>query len=631
MDNDDEESIISEESLNHNDADSFVSDTSARCNAGENGITQFVSDVLSPMNCMSDYTYCQLKCNFPNIVEEVNDILSSNLHHLVFDEEEEEGGEEVLEKQSKAKEEVEVTVPNNNENGEGVGGGGGEVNQGEESDDGNVVEEGPTETNEASDEQQVVEKEGQDEEEADDEEDEEEEEEEEEQNGEEIVVEVDGEKNSEEAQVEVVKGRWLNKHTEFENASYSPSKGFVLKTDGKLPQLAKDQVMIRVDATTIAARDCFERHRRDKNEDLKEDVFVPGHEIIGHVVRAGEDVEAESLLDKRVAAILPNGGGCSQYVCINARDAIAVPQEADDEDVVTLLSTYMTAYQCLQSVVDADDDDANKAKEEEDAESVVVAKAKGDDETQSVSTTATDIESVSTKATTDVESKSESKTGVEKAEPKDGSTTPGDTVEEKEKEEKEEEEKKSPLFGKNVLIIDCGSPVGKALIELAQNAGATVQTTTQSISTFFVMRWRGEMDLVVDTVGDVDNNPALYRIMKTRGKLVRVNITSCGEKYIRQFLVDKTPAEKDVSYYGRVVKDKAIEYDVFQSFDDDREEFAEDLAYLHHLLKSGKIKPKVSPQVGFGELNEEWDNLMAVRNDFAVVCPWKLGFTTMNG
>eukprot|EP00984_Skeletonema_dohrnii_P022678 scaffold11770_cov67-Skeletonema_dohrnii-CCMP3373.AAC.1 len=89
------------------------------------------------------------------------------------------------------------------------------------------------------------------------------------------------------------------------DASYSPSSGFVLRNDEGLPEVSEDEVLIRVDATTICTRDCLEGIRRDNNEKLKDKSWVPGHEIVGRVVRAGK--KAKFLLDRKVAALLSHG------------------------------------------------------------------------------------------------------------------------------------------------------------------------------------------------------------------------------------------------------------------------------------------------------------------------------------
>jgi len=519
---DDDKSISSEESLRDDDGDSFISDSTSVNNNVKDAESYFVQNIISPMDCAADYMFCKLRCAFPNAVEDANEIMTTNLHHFMFKEGEEDAKEEV----------------------------GALALQNDEARDNRLEEVGPGE-------------EGAGEQEEDEDED-----------GEEIVV----DEQEDSLEVNVVLGRYVQMQDQLEKATYSPGKGFVLSKDGKLPELSEDEVLIRVDATAISTRDCLERLRRDTNEDLKDDVWVPGHEIVGHVVRAGAGIDAKYLLDKRIAAVLPYGGGCSQYVCIHANDAIALPEEAGSNEVVALLSTYMTAYQCLESVA---------TKEDEDDESKV-----GEDD--------------------------ESKVGEDDAEAEASPSNKDDA-----------EQKRSHLCGKNVLIIDSGSPVGHALVDLATNAGATVHTVPHLISHFNAIQWRGGMDLIVDLVGDSDNNPSFYKIMKTRARLVRVNITSCEKKYVP--LTGMIEGEKDTSYYGRVMNDKAIDFDIFHSFNDDREVFTEDLTYLHDLCQTGTIEPKIFSQVGFDQLEGEWENLMVEGgNGVIVVSPWKLGFTTVN-
>mmetsp|Transcript_18362 Transcript_18362/g.27887 ORF Transcript_18362/g.27887 Transcript_18362/m.27887 type:complete len:746 (+) Transcript_18362:10-2247(+) len=552
LDDDDDKSISSEESQGSDD-DSILSDA-ASVNAKvqkDDEVLDFVHDILSPMDCAADYMFCQMQCAFPNIVEDANEIMTTNLHHLMFcgegeeEAKEEEGGAVV----------VESDGAGDDNRGEGDNDQGGE----DEKDVVVVFGTSPDEQGEGGA--------GQDNETAD--------EQEEDEGGEEIVV----DEQQDSLEVDVVLGRWVKmQEDQLEIASYSPGEGFVLRKDGKLPELSEDEVLIRVDATVISTRDCLERIRRDTTEDLKDDVWVPGHEIVGSVVRAGAAMEAKSLMDKRIAAVLPYGGGCSQYVSIHANDVIVLPDEADSNEVVALLSTYMTAYQCLESVADIEE-----AKEEEGEEEAKVGEA--DAEAEAISSNKDDAE-----------------------------------------------QKKSHLFGKNVLIIDSGSPVGQALINLATNAGATVHTVSHLISHFNAIRWRGAMDLIIDVVGDSDNNPSYYKIMKTRGRLVRVNTTSCEKRYVPHAVAGKIEGGKDTSYYGRVINDKAIDYNVFHSFNDDKEEFAEDLAYLHDLRQIGKIEPKLFSQVGFDGLGEGWEKLMAEGgNGIVVVSPWKLGFTTVHG
>jgi NADPH:quinone reductase-like Zn-dependent oxidoreductase len=390
-----------------------------------------------------------------------------------------------------------------------------------------------------------------------------------------VIVVFDEQREDEEAQLEIT--------------SYSPEAGLVRK-DGRLPEPSEDEVLIRVDATTISTRDCLERLRRnrDTNVKLKDDLWVPGHEIVGHVVRAG--VNAEFLLDDRIAALLPYGGGCSQYVCIDANNVITLPEEAGSDEIVALLSTYMTAYQCLESVVGIAPEEEGDVDEKGDIESQKIPSIVGD-----------------------------------------------------------AGQKTSPLLGKNVLIVGAGSPIGLALVDLARNAGATVYTLLGSRSRLSAIRnmgahywhslsqkevweaeWRGKMDLIVDKVGDSDYHSSFYTVLKTRGRLVRMNITSCEKKY-----EPNRPLEGQGEqgfgllnrYKERVIKDKSIDYDIFHSFYEDKESFTEDLIYLHDLLQIGKIRPRIFSRVGFDELEGEWEKVMTGETNgggVVVVLPGRL-------
>jgi len=700
----------------------------------EVGLSEFVDDVLSPLTNLSDYMFCRMESNLPDFVEDVNDLLSNDLHHLIFQ------GE--VEEKNKAQEErgVETGVEARAEAGvdekeEGVE----EKNQ----DEGVEIVCGPS----------PVDQEGRVE--GDEEDDEE--------GGKEVVV-VDGQKGDS-TDVEAVLGRckWEKvMQARFENASYSPVTGLILRKDGR-PEPSEDEVLIRVDATTISTRDCLERLRRGESRKLIEEFWVPGHEIVGHVVSTGAD--AENFLGKRVAALLSYGGGCSQYLCIKAKDAIVLPDEADSNEVVALLSSYMAAYQCLDSVVgfkpkaedgveskgdeetnflsvvesavDVDDDAESNGefdiesimpKEDEDTESMkeedVGGEAKVEDDTESKKEDIVEPkgdedeedlaepkkeevaepmgeEGVKPKEVEDVEPKNEEDVEpkkMEEDEPKDEEDVQQkneenidevepkkeDDVDVKPKEEKKEDvepeveekneskgkdiiedismivensgQKKSPLFGMKVLVVGAGSPVGLAMLDLARNAGALVYAVSPSShlgairetganhwyelsrKSVWEADWRTEMDLVIDTIGDSDYISSFYTVMSSRGRLVKVNTTSCEKKYEplaeeEYGLMNLWKNCKELldmkGYKERVIKDKTVDYNIFHSYKEDKEAFEEDLCYLHELLQVGKIGSKISSRVGFDKLEGEWKKIMAAGGESGVVVvhPWKVGFT----
>lgn len=350
------------------------------------------------------------------------------------------------------------------------------------------------------------------------------------------------------------------------DVSYSPWSGVQLTEYDSMPKISEDEVLIKVEATTISTRDCLERLRRDNDEDLRAESWVPGHEIIGRVVRVGR--ESRFLKGRRVAALLPAGGGCSRYVPCHIGNLIAVPERAPSQDIVYILSSYLPAYQCLeQSVEEVDITSCHDMFD-------VLQEVIFDEEGESVNAG-----------------------------------------------------RRSPLFGQSVLIAGAGSPVGLALIDVARHAGATVYALShseneQKIKQMGVKegswyplsqkeewgtKWSGKMDLIVDTVGDYDNYSSFYDVMGSGGRFVRTNTTSAGENVV--------PVRGDTRRYfsplkhfkGSHINRMAIDYNIFDSFEEDKKMFADDLTYLFHLLRSGKIERRAFPHVGFFMVEQEWN------------------------
>lgn len=208
----------------------------------------------------------------------------------------------------------------------------------------------------------------------------------------------------------------------------------------------------------------------------------------------------------------------------------------------------------------------------------------------------------------------------------------------------------SPLFGMKVLVVGAGSPVGLALVELASNAGAFVHTLSDeshmsSIRDMGATRcdvlsnketweanWRAEIDLIIDTIGDSYYNPFFYTVLKTCGRLVRLNTTSCQKKYepLEGVGIWNSKLMNLLKNYKQsVLDDKTVDYNIFNSFEEDKVLFEEDLASLHDLLQVGTIAPKIFSLVGLDELEGEWKKIMAAGgvSGVVVVHPWKVGFT----
>ena len=638
---------------------------------GEVGVPAFVEDVLSPISEAAESLYSKLKCDFPDMVDDVNEFLSKDLHHAFYkgDDDNELLEEATVTTVNDVDVEEEEQEKRERKQGDATEAEKEEKNEGLEI----VLSPDPSGTNNG-------EQEGGDRgdsEEADEE------------GGKEVMV-IDGKKCSEDVEVESVLGRlkWESEvmQSRYNNASYSPATGFLFTKMG-MRQLTEEEVFVRVDATTLSKRDCLERLRRDTNKELGGEMWVPGQEIVGHVVHSG--TEEQSLMGKRIAALLPSGGGCSQYVCVRAKDVVVVPDETsrNDNEVVALLSTYLAAFQCLECVSESEqrEDDSvastkvsrmesvEEEEEEEDDGSKGDIESIGDENVESnvgvgeveskeveVIVAVAEDEHVKSERD-DVESESQEKAAESPVDDKE--TNDGVDAESKKEEEDEDvdlkeavdlkekdgnitgsEIKKGALSFMKVLITDADSPVGCALVDLLMrlHAGSVIYTLTKNddLSTVRELgatrcnelskkkkwenEWRGEIDLIIDTIGDMDYNPSFYRVMTTRGRLARLH-TTVAERDLDTKALSK-------SFEDRVVKDKTIvDYDVFNSFNDDKDLFEEDLTYLLDLLKVSSIGPKYMHQVGFEELEEEWSKLMKAGDDMGstvtVVSPWKVGFS----
>ncbi len=351
------------------------------------------------------------------------------------------------------------------------------------------------------------------------------------------------------------------------DVSYIPWLGIQLTEYDSMPRICEDEVLVKVEATTISTRDCLERLRRDNDEDLCSESWVPGHEIVGRVVRVGR--ESRFLKNRRVAALLPAGGGCSRYVRCHIGNLIAVPERAPSQDIVYLLSTYLTAYQCLEQSVEVDQTSCHDPFKMTECLQVV------DEEGESLNTG-----------------------------------------------------RRSPLFRKSVLIAGAGSPVGLALIDVARHAGANVYALSHSENEQKIKqmglregrwyplfqkdeweaKWSGKMNLIVDAVGDYGNYSSFYEVMRSGGRFVRTNTTSAGENVVPVPMRGGAQHFSLLKHFkGSHINRMAVDYNIFDSFEEDKKLFAEDLTYLFHLLRSGKIKRRVFPHIGFLMVEEEWN------------------------
>jgi len=111
-----------------------------------------------------------------------------------------------------------------------------------------------------------------------------------------------------------------------------------------LPEPERGEVRVRVSMTSASFTDIM--IRKGKYPEVREKPpFSPGYDMIGEVDQVGEGV-ARFKQGDRVAG-MPVIGACSEYICLTADDLIPVPQELDTAEAVSLVLSYVTAYQLI--------------------------------------------------------------------------------------------------------------------------------------------------------------------------------------------------------------------------------------------------------------------------------------------
>ena len=280
----------------------------------------------------------------------------------------------------------------------------------------------------------------------------------------------------------------------------------------------------------MSEQDCVTRLEGGDSANL-----VPGLFAVGTIKSLGPTASTNIRHRDRVAVVLPNGGGNARYVSVPTSNLITLDDDAIHPDIVCLLGSYMTAYQCLK-----------------------LAKRDG-----------------------------------------------------------------LPLTNANVLIVGGSTPVGQAMVELATAEGAKVYTTAHKMheehlrklgATWFPnkpKRWlpylEGRMDAVIDMLC-VDGYESSYQALHDNGRLICTGGPSSMLDPDSMMHVGRQNSMTDeVSNWWSGVKarylwNRAVYYDVFESYKADQITFAQELRYLVCKLQRGEISPKVAGRVSLNQV-----------------------------
>jgi len=120
-----------------------------------------------------------------------------------------------------------------------------------------------------------------------------------------------------------------------------------LVEESSLPEPKSGEVRVKVSKTSANFTDIM--IRKGKYPDVKDKPpFSLGYDMIGVVDKLGKDVEEFQVGDR--VADMTVIGAYSEYICLPAEKLTKLPDSIDESEAVTLLLSYMTAYQMLHRI-----------------------------------------------------------------------------------------------------------------------------------------------------------------------------------------------------------------------------------------------------------------------------------------
>ena len=202
--------------------------------------------------------------------------------------------------------------------------------------------------------------------------------------------------------------------------------------------------------------------------------------------------------------------------------------------------------------------------------------------------------------------------------------------------------KGAAIFGMNVFITDGFSPIGQAVIQLADLEGANIYCCAKkanhghlrSLSTRThcytpeVADWMPDimekMDIVIDNTC-IDGYASSWQALNDKGILICLatvntgySTSMCGALDIDKLL------RKFSSMKAKYTMSQTVFLDIRQDFEENQTEFTNDLMYLMFLVEQGKIHPKVGEKVALDDVGDAHRLLANGNNNGTMVClPWK--------
>jgi NADPH:quinone reductase-like Zn-dependent oxidoreductase len=112
-----------------------------------------------------------------------------------------------------------------------------------------------------------------------------------------------------------------------------------------LPEPGAGEVRVRVAAAGVSAYDVMVRSRVFPK--FPRVPFTPGEDIVGVVDKLGAGVATLETGQRVAAWTMGRGGGYTEYICVPAAEAVAVPAGLDPTEAVAVVVNYLTAHRAL--------------------------------------------------------------------------------------------------------------------------------------------------------------------------------------------------------------------------------------------------------------------------------------------
>src|SRR5262245_11836108 len=126
-----------------------------------------------------------------------------------------------------------------------------------------------------------------------------------------------------------------------------PEAVSVVEEDDPVP--GPGQIRVRVLASGVSISDA--QMRAGTYLGGPKPPFTPGYELVGVIDELGPGCSRLSVGDR--VGVLTQWGANAERVCVPEKYAVSVPEDLDPAEVVSLVFTYMTAYQLLHRAAKA--------------------------------------------------------------------------------------------------------------------------------------------------------------------------------------------------------------------------------------------------------------------------------------